>query len=241
GMAQPGTVLGAPTDPTGSSIVESVPDQSTTSSALADQQLPVDTGPAQPPFPLEAAPAVTTPLISIPEGCPKPDRPLAVFDGKLIANSAQAARFEVLVMRAGSLQGRMQGNLVDIHYPQQQTRFLTVGDIYLVGVLPDLEQDFLTSKVRQPAEDFGGDAVIGLNDTDTPCPAIADGVRTVQRDGSEVDSGVLSLIKDSKFGLIRALLVPLTVAFGVLVLLVLIKHLLVATGRSLSALADDAD
>lgn len=231
-----------PTDPTLEPAAETGIDMDTTpTTVLADQQIPVATGPAQAPFPLEAAPAVTTPLISIPEGCPEPDQPTAVFDGKLIANSAQAARFEVLVLRAGSLQGQMQGNLVDVRYPQQQTRFLTVGQRYLVGVRPDLEQDFLTSKVREPAEDFGGDAVIGLNDSDTPCPMIADGVRTMQRDGTEVDSGLLSLMTGSKLSVLRALLIPLVVALAALVVLVLIKHLFVATGRSLSTLVDDGD
>ena len=227
-----GAAAAAP-PPTDEPVAETAP---TPTTVLAGQQIPVDTGPAQQPFPLEAAPAVTAPLISVPEGCAVPDPPTAVFEGKLIANSAAAARYEVLHLRAGSLSGQMQGNLVDVYYASKETRFLDVGTTYLVGVRPDLEQDLLTSKVVDPAPDFAGDAIIGQDDTDQDCPAPKDAVRTVQRNGESVDSGVLTPLTNARVGILRALVVPAAIAFAVLVILAIVKHLVVATGRSLGSL-----
>ncbi|HEY4608800.1 MAG TPA: hypothetical protein VIH06_06335, partial [Ilumatobacteraceae bacterium] len=90
----------------------------------------------------------------------------------------------------------------------------------------------LTSKVRVPAPLFGGDAVIGLNDTDVSCPRVEDGVKTLLVNGRDVDTGVLAPLKTAKKSMAKAILRPLGIAFGILVLLASIKLLTFAMVRA---------
>jgi hypothetical protein len=80
---------------------------------------------------------------------------------------------------------------------------------------------------------FGGDAVIGVKDTDLECPRIEDPISTLLSDGSSVDSGVLTPLEDSRSSLVGAIVQPLAIALAILVALVLVKSLLVSMGRSL--------
>ncbi len=193
----------------------------------------------QPPFPLESFSGPQAPLIAIPEGCQVPAAPTAVFVGTIVENSGSAARFEVRQVRAGSLRGLATGNLVDVLY-DQETRFLSTGTTYIVGVKQ--AADGLHSAVRDPAPRFGGDAVIGVNDTDTPCPTVEDPIRTLTLAGRPIDSGTFSEMTSSTSALAKAVLGPLLIGFVVLLGLVLVKHLLFGTGRSLKqVLADEAE
>jgi len=90
----------------------------------------------------------------------------------------------------------------------------------------------LRSKVRVPAPLFGGDAVIGLKDTDVSCPRVEDGVKTLHVDGRAVDTGVLAPLKTAKKSMAKAILRPFGVAFAILVLLVSIKLLMFAMVRA---------
>jgi hypothetical protein len=107
-------------------------------------------------------------------------------------------------------------------------RFLHTGEQYLVGAMPDAVTGVLRSKVRTPAPLFGGDAVIGLNDTDVTCPKVEDGVRTLLANGRDVDTGVLAPLKTAKKSVAKAFLKPMAIAFGILVLLASIKLLMFA-------------
>ena len=69
------------------------------------------------------------------------------------------------------------GDLVDVRYGEE-TRFLDVGSTYVVGVARSAEDGLLVSTVREPAPLFGGDAVVGLDDTDVDCPQLPDPVLT---------------------------------------------------------------
>ena len=128
--------------------------------------------------------------------------------------------------------------LVDVRY-DDDIRFLRSGQRYLVGVTPDPVTGALRSKVRLEAPLFGGDAVIGINDTDVACPRFEDGVKTLHVDGSTVDTGVLAPLKTAKGSLLRAVLKPLGIAIGVLVCLAAIKLLIFAMVRALRESADD--
>ena len=74
-----------------------------------------------------------------------------------------------------------------------------------------------------PAAPGGGDAVIGLNDTDTECPTREDAVRTILIDGTSVDTGVLSPMRGHTSDLVWAILKPLALALAALILLVVLK------------------
>ena len=115
----------------------------------------------------------------------------------------------------------------------QEASFLKIGVEYIVGVRLDLDTNRLVSKILRPAPLFGGDAVIGVNDTDLECPRIEDPISTLLSDGTSVDSGVLTPLRDSGSSLVRAIVQPLAIALAILIALVLVKNLLMSMGRSL--------
>jgi hypothetical protein len=191
-----------------------------------------------PPLPVTQSPppivdpnVVSTPLVVVPTGCLAPPPPVAVFVGTLAAADATTARFAVEQIRAGSLDGYAVNTIVDVRY-DDDIRFLHAGQQYLVGVIPDPLLRVLTSKVRVPAPLFGGDAVIGVNDTDVRCPRVEDGVKTLLADGKDVDTGVLAPLTTAKKSLLKAILKPLGIAFLVLVVLASMKLLVFAMVRA---------
>jgi hypothetical protein len=166
------------------------------------------------------------PLVVVPPGCTTPIPALAVFTGTIIAvddpDHPTAVRYRVSTVLAGSLTGYQTGDSADVRYGSE-ARFLVVGTSYIVGVRTDEATGVLISAVRQQAPMFGGDAVIGVNDSDTDCPTLEDPVRTLLADGSSVETGVLSPLKGHGSDLALAVLKPLGIAFVVLVLLVTLK------------------
>ena len=225
----------APTDPATAPPV--------TDSATPVASSPTDTEPLpieQPP-PIVDQHVVSAPLVVVPAGCTAPPPPVAVFVATLAASDATTARFAVQQIRAGSLDGYAVETIVDVRY-DDDIRFLHVGEQYLVGAAVDPARGLLASKVRLAAPLFGGDAVVGVNDTDVHCPSFEDGVKTLRVDGTEVDSGVLAPLKTAKRSLLKAVLKPLVVAVGVLIMLAAAKLLIFAMVRAVreGALDDDA-
>ncbi len=183
------------------------------------------------PPPIVDSLVASTPLVVVPAGCNSPPAPVAVFVGTLAAADATTARFAVEQIRAGSLDGYAVNTIVDVRY-NDDIRFLHTGQQYLVGAIPDPVLGGLSSKVRVAAPLFGGDAVIGVDDTDLRCPRVEDGVKTLLTDGTDVDSGVLAPLKTAKRSVAKAIVKPLGIAFGVLFVLVAIKLLIFAMVRS---------
>jgi hypothetical protein len=217
--------------------VEPPPDPSTTVA-------PAEIGPLVPaievPPPIVNPKVVSTPLVVVPGGCPVKPAPVAVFVGTLAAADSTTARFAVQQIRAGSLDGYAVDTIVDVRF-DDDIRFLRTGQQYLVGALPDSITQVLHSKVRSPAPLFGGDAVIGLDDSDLRCPRVEDGVKTLLVDGSDVDTGVLAPLKTAKKSVAKAILKPLGVAFIVLVVLASMKLLLFAMVRAAREREPDDD
>ena len=110
--------------------------------------------------------------------------------------------------------------------------FFTPGSSTSSVRVPDPVTRVLHSKVRLPAPLFGGDAVIGVDDSDVRCPRVEDGVKTLLVDGTEVDTGVLAPLKTAKRSVAKAVLKPLGVAFIVLVVLASMKLLIFAMVRA---------
>ena len=192
------------------------------------------------PPPLVDPLIASAPLVAVPAGCFAPPPPVAVFVGTLAAADATTARFAVQQIRAGSLDGYAVDTIVDVRY-DDDIRFLQPGEQYLVGALPDPLLGVLRSKVRLAAPLFGGDAVIGVNDTDLHCPRIEDGVKTLLVDGRGVDTGVLAPLKSAKKTMLKAVLRPLGIAFGILVVLASIKLLVFAMVRAARERTDEDD
>ncbi len=183
------------------------------------------------PLPIVDPHVVSGPLLVAPAGCTAPPAPVAVFVATLAASDATTARFAVQQIRAGSLDGYAVDTIVDVRY-DNDIRFLRPGQQYLVGAALDPSKGMLASKVRLPAPLFGGDAVIGANDSNVQCPAFEDGVKTLHVDGTEVDTGVLTPLKTAKRSLLRAVVKPLAIAIGVLIVLAAIKLLIFAMVRA---------
>ena len=179
------------------------------------------------------------PLIPIPPGCTGPAPASAVFIGELVAlndpDKPTAVRYQVQTLLAGSLQGYLINQTVDVRYGDE-ARFLEVGSTYVVGVRPD-DTGLLISTARSPLPLFGGDAVIGINDTDTECPNLEDPVRTLLADGTSVETGVLSPLQGHSGDVLFAFVKPLLLALGALVLLVLLKLLFFSFARETRARA----
>jgi hypothetical protein len=207
---------------------EPPPDSSTTVvSGTIGPELPV----LEVPPPIVAALAPSTPLVVVPTGCNSPVAPVAVFVGTLAAADSTTGRFAVEQIRAGSLDGYAVNTIVDVRY-NDDIRFLHTGQQYLVGAIPDPVLGGLSSKVRVAAPLFGGDAVIGVDDTDLRCPRVEDGVKTLLTNGTDVDTGVLAPLKTAKRSVAKAILKPFGIAFAVLLVLVAIKLLTFAMVRS---------
>lgn len=179
-----------------------------------------------------AAPTGTT----IPLGCPIPPTAAAVFVGEVTASDIRTARFRVDTVRAGSLAGHRVGDLVDVDY-DDEVRFISVGETYLVGVAEDTETGRLRSSVREPAPLFGGDQVAGLDDIIAECPPIESPIRTLMLDGTPVESAVIAPLLDSGGDLIAAVLLPALWVFLGLVALAAVKNLLWASGREVRTMA----
>lgn len=217
------------------------PPSTTTTPSTSPPTLPVlEPAEIQVPPPIVDPHVVSAPLVVVPAGCQAPPAPVAVFVGIISAADAATARFTIQQVRAGTLDGYAVDTIVDVRY-DDDIRFLRTGQEYLVGAAPDPITGVLRSKVRVPAPLFGGDAVIGVNDTDLACPRVEDGVKTLHVNGTGVDTGVLAPLKTAKRSLLRAVLKPLGIAFAILVCLVAIKLLAFAMVRALreSTLDDD--
>jgi len=181
---------------------------------------------------IEDAPPVTLPLIPVPEGCSAPPLPHIVFVGKVIDSDYRTVRFEIDTIRYGRSDPFAAGNLIDVRYGID-AQYLDDGQRYLVSALVDPDLGLLVSRVTAPIENFGGDEVIGVSETDVNCPDFEDPMRTLHLDGTPIDSGILQPFFDAKVRLLGAFLMPLGVAVGVIFLLAMFRLSLAALYHSL--------
>jgi hypothetical protein len=177
---------------------------------------------APPPDPSDGQPSEA--LIPVPIGCPRPDPAAVVFVGTMIGKDdvVQVVRFRIDQIRAGSASLWAVDGLIDVRYGDDY-RFLVEGEQYLVGAGFDEVYGSLSSTVRPPEPTFGGNDVVGVDDTAVECPVIDDPVRTLNVDGTSVDSGVLSLMTDDRRLLLATLAVPTAIVFAALLALVVLK------------------
>ncbi|MEY4338324.1 MAG: hypothetical protein RLZ14_174, partial [Actinomycetota bacterium] len=90
----------------------------------------------------------------------------------------------------------------------------------------------LLSTVREPAPMFGGDAVVGADDSDVDCVTLDDAVRTLLPNGEQVNTGVLAPLDGQGSSLLAAVLKAVLWASAGLLALVVLKHLGFAAGRA---------
>jgi hypothetical protein len=168
-------------------------------------------------------PPVTLPLVPVPVGCTAPVLPHIVFIGKVDERDYRSVRFEIEQVRSGTPQPFASGNLIDIRYGLD-AQYLRQGERYLVSapVHPDL--GLLVSRVTPVVENFGGDEVIGVSESDVDCPVFDDPMRTLHVDGTPVEAAVLEPFFESKVRILGALVIPMAVALGVIFLLATFRH-----------------
>jgi hypothetical protein len=188
-------------------------------------------------------------LVPVPVGCEVPALPDVVFVGTLLETGTpsgapevaevETARYQIDQVRAGSVDRYSYGGVIDVRYGVD-TKYLDKGDQYLVGASIDPATAVLVSKVRETEEPFGGDEVIGAAESDVNCPVLDDPVRTLHVDGTPIEAGVLTPLAGAKRSLLRALLLPLTAAVGIVFVLATIRWLITGVGRGVGAVLHTA-
>lgn len=179
---------------------------------------------AAPPPPEDPAAEPSGELIPVPLGCPRPDPAAVAFVGTMIGKDdvTQVVRFRIDQIRAGSAAPWAIDGLIDVRYGDDY-RFLDEGEQYLVGAGSDPVYGVLSSRVRPAEPTFGGNDVIGVDDLAVECPELDDPVRTVNLDGTSVDSGVLSLLTEDRRLLLATVGVPAALVFAALLAIVVLK------------------
>ena len=163
---------------------------------------------------LGLSPAATDPVVPVPEGCSAPLQPHVVFIGEVIDRDYRTVRFEIDSIRAGTAAPfGFHGDEIDIRYGLD-AQYLDDGGTYLVSAVVHPDLGLLTSRVGDPIENFGGDEVIGVSETDVDCPEFEDPMRTLHIDGTPIETSVLQPFFDAKVRILGALLVPLGLAIG---------------------------
>lgn len=181
--------------------------------------------------PVVIAPRTSSAVTTIPAGCPTPMRPQMVFVGELTSLGESTATFRIVQIRAGIPAGYVTADAVEVRYGQD-AKFLEVGNRYLVGAASDTYSPILISKVREDAPLFGGDAVIGVGDTGT-CPRIEDPIRTLNEDGSTIDTAVLAPLRGSLPVLVIVVVFAVALSLVVLVAAVMMRTMIRGATRGL--------
>lgn len=183
--------------------------------------------------PVSTVPSATT---TVPVGCPPAPVSQAVFVGKVKVLDATQALFELTRLRSGSLAGystevpNVDGTVVTevgIYYGRD-VKFLEVGGSYLVGTALDSTTGRIYSRVTEEAPLFGGNEVADINNSGVVCPTFPDVARTLNVDGSSVESGVLSGLSGESDRIVLAIAVPAGLVLLGLVALVLVRRALQA-------------
>ena len=210
----------ASSDPTATSLLPAT-------EATVDEQAGV-TSPSV-AAPVSTVPSATT---TIPVGCAPPPVSQAVFIGKVKVLDATQAVFELVRLRSGSLAGystetpNSLGTVVTevgIYYGRD-VKFLEVGVTYLVGTALDPTTGRIFSRVTEAAPMFGGNQVADINNSGVVCPTYPDVARTLNTDGSTIESGVLSGLRGESDRILFAIVVPAGLVLLGLVTLVLVRR-----------------
>lgn len=159
---------------------------------------------------------VPTAVTTVPEGCALPLVAQAVFIGAVASLDPVAAVFSVTQVRAGTLDGYINGNSVEVRYGRD-VKYLKKNQTYIVGVALDSVTLKLSSTIRDSNELFGGAEVAGSN---VRCPKFEAAARTLHMDGTSIDSGLFVTIFDQPVRLLAALVLPTLLVFLALLALV---------------------
>ena len=165
-------------------------------------------------------------LVPVPPGCTAPDPADVAFVGVVLDKDGYiergVVRFQIDEVRAGRAEPFEVSGIIDVRYGPD-SKYLEIGEPYLVAAAVDPEIGRLASKVSPATPLFGGNDVIGVEDSAVECPTFDDPVQTLYVDGTPVESGVLAPMFEDRRVLLAAIGVPVLIAFAVLVGLVLLR------------------
>lgn len=165
------------------------------------------------------SPAAAEPLIPVPEGCAEAPSAHVVFVGDVVDRDYRTVRYEIDSIRFGDpAPFGFDDDFIDVRYGLD-AQYLDDGGTYLVSAVVHPDLGLLTSQVSEPIENFGGDEVIGVSETDVDCPVFEDAARTIHVDGTPVEASLLEPLFEAKPRIMAALLIPPAVAIGVIFLL----------------------
>lgn len=192
-----------------------------------------------PPVPVPEADGEAPSLVPIPVGCPVPTPADVAFVGTVLDKDGfiekGTVRFQIDQIRSGSAGGFSVNGMIDVRFgPDSQ--YLDVDAQYLVSAGVDPDVGVLSSKVTPEAPLFGGDAVIGLEDTEVECPVVDDPIQTINVDGTPVETGLFQNFFADRRLLLATVAVPAAVVGVVLVGLVLLRRVLSVGFRGIFAL-----
>lgn len=199
----------------------------TAAPAVAQEEPPPDTAVDEEPLDVTGGdttdgPPPVLPLIPVPTGCSAPQMPHIVFVGEVVDRDYRTIRFEIDRIRSGRSRPFANRGEIDVRYGLD-AQYLHDGASYLVSAVVDRDLGLLVSRVSEPIEDFGGDEVIGVSETDVTCPVFEDPMRTLHLDGTPVESSVVQPFLDAKVRILAAVLVPLGVALGAIFVLAMFR------------------
>lgn len=188
---------------------------------------PTFAAPEPPPPPEPDFVTAPSALIQIPAGCPSPPTAEVAFVGTVLDKDGLIAkgtvRYAIDQVRAGDAGEFQVDGVIDVRYgPDSQ--YLDIDSRYLVAAAIDSDIGTLASKVSPDSPLFGGDAVVGLEDTEVECPVVDDPVQTINLDGTPVEAGLLSPLFDDKRVLLATIGVPAIIVGLVLIGLVLLRR-----------------
>jgi hypothetical protein len=163
-------------------------------------------------------PPPTMPLIPVPTGCAAPRMPHIVFVGEVVDRDYRTIRYEIERIRSGRSEPFALEGRIDVRYGLD-TQYLDDGESYLVAAVVDPDLGLLVSRVSEPIENFGGDEVIGVSETDVSCPDFEDPMRTLYVDGTPIDTSVIRPFLDARVRIVSALVLPFALAMGAIFLL----------------------
>jgi hypothetical protein len=201
---------------------------------------PAAAGTEQPsPPPEQDFAADPTALVQIPAGCPPVERADVAFVGTVLAKDEfvekGTVRWQIDQVRDGNAAPFSVDGVIDVRYgPDSQ--YLEIGEQYLVSAAFDSSIGTLTSKTAPDAPLFGGDAVVGLEDTETVCPVVDDPIQTINVDGTPVETGLLTPLTEDKGLLLATIAVPAVIVGLALIGLVLLRRLFDVGFRGIFAL-----
>ncbi len=210
-----------------------------------DPPAPVVPDPPDPSVPAPEPEPVGDPgaLVPAPAGCPVPEPADVAFVGTVVGKDEfvqkGTVRYRIEQVRAGDATPYSVGGLIDVRYgPDSQ--YLELESEYLVAAAVDPGIGALGSKVAPEALLFGGDAVVGLEDTEVECPVIDDPVMTLNVDGTPLESGLLKPFFEDRSLLLATIGVPAAIVAVALVGLVLLRRMMDIGARGILALGRSA-